>query len=350
MPEALPLVTPASAPQPDGVAWPTSGWPQGEATSEVRELVDAAFSDPGLADTYAVVVVQHGRLLCERYGGALPSFTHAPTPVTVDTPLLSWSVAKSVLHAAVGLLVDEGRLDPDAPAAVPEWSADADPRGCVTLRQLLQMRDGLEWVEDYEDERISDVIRMLFGEGAADVAGFAARHGQSAPPGTRFNYSSGTSNLVARLVGDAVGRGEATRAFLADRLFAPLGMHDATVTLDDAGTFIGSSYVYCSARSYARFATLYLRGGVWEGRRLLSAAWVDDAQRPVSVDDAAAPTYYSHHWWLDGAGAYWASGYEGQRLVVSPSRDAVLVRLGRTPTARYPAVRAWCDAVLAALG
>ena len=241
-----------------------------------------------------------------------------------------------MLHAAVGLLVDEGRLDPDAPAAVPEWSADADPRGRVTLRQLLQMRDGLEWVEDYEDERISDVIRMLFGEGAADVAGFAARHGQSAPPGTRFNYSSGTSNLVARLVGDAVGRGEATRAFLADRLFAPLGMHDATVTLDDAGTFIGSSYVYCSARSYARFATLYLRGGVWEGRRLLSAAWVDDAQRPVSVDDAAAPTYYSHHWWLDGAGAYWASGYEGQRLVVSPSRDAVLVRLGRTPDGALP--------------
>ncbi|HEV3328108.1 MAG TPA: serine hydrolase [Acidimicrobiales bacterium] len=349
MAEALPTVEPSSAPQPDGVAWPTSDWPTGEASTEVRGLVDEAFADPELADTYAVVVIQHGRLLTERYGGALPSFTHAPTPVTVDTPMLSWSMAKSVLHAAVGLLVDEGRLDPDAPAAIPEWAAPTDPRRQITLRQLLQMRDGLSWVEDYEDDRISDVIYMLFGEGKEDVGTFAARHELAVPPGTRFNYSSGTSNLVARLVGDVVGRGEATRAFLSDRLFAPLGMHDATVTLDDAGTFIGSSYVYCSARSFARFATLYLRGGVWEGRALLSHSWVDDAQRPVSVD-ADPATFYSHHWWLDGAGTYWASGYEGQRCVVSPSRDAVLVRLGRTPDVRYPAVRAWCDTVLAALG
>jgi CubicO group peptidase (beta-lactamase class C family) len=349
MAERLPSVTPASAPQPDDVAWPTSAWPTGEASATVQQLVDAAFADPELADTYAVVVVQHGRLLMERYGGALPSFTHAPTPVNADTPMLSWSMAKSVLHAAVGLLVDEGRLDPDAPAAIPEWAAPTDPRRQITLRQLLQMRDGLSWVEDYEDERISDVIHMLFGEGKEDVAAFAAGHQLAEPPGTRFNYSSGTSNLVARLVGDLVGHGEATRAFLRDRLFAPLGMHDATVTLDDAGTFIGSSYVYCSARSFARFATLYLRGGVWEGRVLLSRSWVDDAQKPMSVD-ADPATFYSHHWWLDGLGTYWASGYEGQRCVVSPPRDAVLVRLGRTPDVRYPAVRAWCDKVLSALG
>jgi CubicO group peptidase (beta-lactamase class C family) len=348
MAEALPTVTPASVPQPDGVAWPTLQWPTGEASVEIHRLVDTAFADPELADTYAVVVVQHGRLLAERYGGALPSFTSAPTPVTVETPLLSWSMAKSVLHCAVGLLVDEGRLDPDAPAAVQEWSSASDPRGHITLRHLLQMRDGLRWMEDYEDDRVSDVIRMLFGEGKADVASFAAAHQPTALPGTRFNYSSGTSNLIARLVGDVVGRGEPTVAFLRDRLFAPLGMLDATVTLDDAGTFIGSSYVYCSARSFAKFATLYLRGGCWEGRELVSRTWVDDAQRPTSADEDPA-TYYSHHWWLDGAGTYWASGYEGQRCVVSPARDAVLVRLGRTPSARYPAVRAWCDAVLASL-
>jgi CubicO group peptidase (beta-lactamase class C family) len=344
----LPTVTPAGAPQPDGVAWPTAAWPTGEASEEVLSLLDAAFEDPELADTYAVVVVQHGRLVAERYGGALPSFTHAPTPVAVDTPLLSWSMAKSVLHAAVGLLVDEGRLDPDAPAPVPEWSAPDDPRGGITLRQLLQMRDGLRWVEDYVDDGVSDVIQMLFGDGIGDTAAFAARHEAAVAPGTRFNYSSGTSNLVARIVGDVVGRGEATRAFLFDRLFAPLGMRDAVITLDDAGTFIGSSYVYCSARSFARFATLYLRGGTWDGRQLLSRAWVDDAQRPVSADEDPA-TFYSHHWWLDGLGSYWASGYEGQRCVVCPARDAVLVRLGRTPDVRYPAVRAWCDAVLAAL-
>jgi CubicO group peptidase (beta-lactamase class C family) len=210
------------------------------------------------------------------------------------------------------------------------------------------MRDGLKWTEDYVDQTVSDVIEMLFGAGSDDVAAFAAAHPLAHAPGTRFNYSSGTSNLVARIVAQTVGPGDATVAFFRDRLFVPLGMHDATIRLDDAGTFIGSSYVYCSARSFAKFATLYLRGGAWEGDQLLSRRWVDDAQLPTSADEDPR-TYYSHHWWLDGEGAYWASGYEGQRLVVSPQRDAVLVRLGRTPDDRYPAVRAWCDSVLAAL-
>jgi CubicO group peptidase (beta-lactamase class C family) len=294
------------------------------------------------------VVVQHGLLVAERYGGALPSLTHDPTPVTEATPLLSWSMAKSVLHAAVGLLVGDGRLDVDASAPVPEWADPGDPRRGITVRQLLQMRGGLAWVEDYVDDAVSDVIEMLFASGSADVAAYAAAKPLAAAPGTTFAYSSGTSNLVARILGDVVGRGDATRAFLTDRLFSPLGMDDATVKLDDAGTFVGSSFVYCSARSFARFATLYLRGGEWEGARLLVPSWVDDAQRPVSVD-VDPRTYYSHHWWLDGEGTYWASGYHGQRAVVSPACDAVVVRYGDTPAERYPALRAWCDAVVAAL-
>jgi len=349
MADPLPHGTPAAAPQPDGVAWPTGRWPEGECAEATHALVDAAFDDPTLEETYAVVVVHHGRVVAERYGGALPSFTHPPTPVTASTPLLSWSMAKSVLHAAIGLLVDDGRLDPDAPAPVPEWAGAHDPRRRITLRHLLQMRDGLDWKEDYEDFANSDVLEMLFGESLADVGAFAAAHELAVAPGTRFNYSSGTSNLVARLLGDLVGRGEPTRAFLTERLFGPLGMDDATVTLDASGTFIGSSYVFASARSYAKFATLYLRGGRWEDHQLLSRAWIDDAQVATSEDEVPA-TYYSHHWWLDGAGTYWASGYEGQRCVVSPRHDAVVVRLGRTPDVRYPAVRAWCDAVLATLG
>ena len=340
---------PSSAPQPEGVSWPTETWPEGTATAPMSALVDRAFEDAELAETYAVVVVQHGRVIAERYGGALPSFTHDPTPVTAATPLLSWSMAKSVLHAAVGILVKDGRLDPDAPAPVPAWSERGDPRGAITLRQLLQMRDGLRWTEDYVDDSVSDVIEMLFGGGKDDVAAFAAGHELDHEPGTTFNYSSGTSNLVAAVVGDVVGRGDPTVRFLDERLFGPLGMRDAFVTCDDAGTFIASSYVYCSARSFARFATLYLRGGEWDGARLLDPAWVADAQVPVSRD-VEADTYYSHHWWLDAKGSYWASGYEGQRAVVCPRHDAVVVRLGRTPADRYPALRTWCDSVLDALG
>ena len=149
--------------------------------------------------------------MAERYQGALEHFDRPPTPVTAETPLLSWSMAKSVLHAAVGLLVGDRRLDLDAPAEVPEWADPGDPRHAITLRQLLAMRDGLDFVEDYVDGGVSDVIEMLFGRGQADMAHFAADRPLAAPPGTRFNYSSGTSNIVSGVVARTVGPGETLR-------------------------------------------------------------------------------------------------------------------------------------------
>jgi CubicO group peptidase (beta-lactamase class C family) len=348
VPDELPAVEPVAVDQPVGVEWPTIEWPRGAPSSEVDALVDVAFGDPKLHETYAVLVVAEGRIIAERYGVALPSFTHPPVPVVATTKLLSWSMAKSFLHAACGLLVDGGRLDPEAPAPIAAWRGAGDPRGAITLRQLLQMRDGLDWLEDYVDDRRSDVIEMLFGDAKDDVAAYAAGRPLAHPPGSTFNYSSGTSNLVASIVGDVVGRGAPTEAFLRDRLFAPLGMGDAHVTLDAVGTFIGSSYLYCTARAMAKFATLYLRGGCWEGRQLLSAAWASDAQLATSRD-VEPTTYYSHHWWLDGRGTYWASGYEGQRAVIVPAANSVFIRYGATPDADAGDLRAWCDELTAAL-
>src|SRR5581483_5410465 len=194
--------------QPEGVPWPTEEWPEGEVPVgvDLEPLVARALDDEGpLAVTYAIVVVHRGRLVAERYHGALEHFDRPPDPVTVDTPLLSWSMAKSMLHAVVGLLVNDGRLDLDAPAAVPEWASRDDPRQAITLRHLLAMRDGLDFVEDYVDDRISDVITMLFGDGQADMAHFAADRGLAAEPGTRFNYSSGTSNIVSGIVARLLG-------------------------------------------------------------------------------------------------------------------------------------------------
>ena len=157
------------------------------------------------------MVVHGGRVVAERYHGALEHFDRPPTPVTAATPLLSWSMAKSMLHAVVGLLVGDGRLDLDGPAAVPEWADPADPRHAITLRDLLAMRDGLDFVEDYVDDRVSDVIQMLFGEGQADMAHFAADRPLAAAPGTRFNYSSGTSNIISGVVARTVGPGRGLR-------------------------------------------------------------------------------------------------------------------------------------------
>jgi CubicO group peptidase (beta-lactamase class C family) len=324
--------------QPAGVPWPTEEWPEGELAPEPARalvpLLDEAFDDASaIATTYAVVIVQHGRLVYERYHGALEHFDRPPTPVDATTPLLSWSMAKSVLHAVVGLLVGDSRLDLDAPATVPEWSDPSDPRHSIALRHLLAMRDGLDWTEDYVDDKASDVIEMLFGDHQSDMAHFAADRTLAAPPGTRFNYSSGTSNIVSGIVSRTLGPGEEYARFLHRHLFAPLGMTSADPEFDEAGTWVASSYLRATARDWARFGLFYIRDGVWDGVRLLPAAWVDYARTMVSLDEEGEP--YGAHWWgLPGEnplGTFRASGYEGQSISICPSLDLVVVRLGKTP-------------------
>jgi CubicO group peptidase (beta-lactamase class C family) len=246
------------------------------------------------------------------------------------------------------VLVGDGRLATDEPAGVVAWQEEGDPRRAVTLEDLLDMRDGLAWAEDYVDAGISDVIEMLFGSGQDDVAGFAADRELAAPPGSRFNYSSGTSNIVSSLVADVVGRGEAYEAFLRHGLFAPIGMTSARPRLDATGTWIASSYLYATARDWARFGLLYLRGGMWEGRRLLPEGWVDHGRRVRSVDEEDGDLYGAH-WWVehDDLGTFTARGYEGQSIAICPALDLVVVRLGRTPEERKEAVARWRADVVA---
>ena len=343
----------ALPPQPAGVDWPTEDWPEGDLPPglDLTPLLDEVCDDDGpLAETFAVLVVHRGRIVAERYQGALEHFDRPPTPVTADTPLLSWSMAKSVLHAVVGLLVGEGKLDLDTPAAVPEWADRGDPRRAVTLRQLLAMRDGLDFVEDYVDDGVSDVIEMLFGRGQADMAHFAADRPLAAAPGTRFNYSSGTSNIISGVVARTVGPGEHYARFLHGRLFGPLGMASADPEFDEAGTWVASSYLRTTARDYARFGLLYLRDGMWDGIRLLPAGWVDEARTWVSEDPEDASPYGAHWWGVAGdtLGTFRASGYEGQSITLCPALDLMVVRLGKTPLAREPNLVPWRAAMVEA--
>jgi CubicO group peptidase (beta-lactamase class C family) len=340
-------------PQPAGVAWPTEEWPEGTLPPgvDLTPLLDEVCDDDGpLAETFAVLVVHRGHIVAERYQGALEHFDRPPTPVTAETPLLSWSMAKSVLHAVVGLLVGQGRLDLDAPADVPEWADRGDPRHAITLRQLLAMRDGLDFVEDYVDGGVSDVIEMLFGRGQADMAHFAADRPLAAPPGTRFNYSSGTSNIVSGVVARTVGPGEPYARFLHSRLFGPLGMATADPEFDEAGTWVASSYLRTAARDYARFGLLYLRDGLWDGVRLLPAGWVDYARTWVSLDPEDDSPYGAHWWGVAGdtLGTFRASGYEGQSITLCPALDLMVVRLGKTPLGREPNLVPWRAAMVEA--
>ena len=350
-PDPFPAPLPPLPSQPADVPWPGAEWPEGPPPDgvDLTPAMDQAFDPEGpLHQTYAVVVVHGGRLVYERYGGLLPQWGKPGKPVVRDTPLLSWSIAKSMLHAVVGLLVADGRLALDAPAPVPAWQTAGDPRGSITLQHLLDMRDGLDFVEEYEDAESSDVLQMLFGRGQQDMAAFAADRPLTAPPGSRFNYSSGTSLILSGIVARTLGPGEPYRRFLADRLFGPLGMTSATTTFDEAGTWVAASYAYATARDYARFGLWYLRDGVWAGKRLLPEGWVDHGRRPRSVDPEDGEVYGSH-WWTrsDPHGTtFWAAGHEGQYIDVCPDLDLVLVRMGRNDAESSEEIRAWRTGVI----
>ena len=348
----LPHINPDAVSPPRDVAWPTTTWPRGTHArqSELEAVVDQAFSDEELATTNAVVVIQGGRVLVERYGGVQEFFDRPLEPITASSQLLSWSMAKSMLHMIIGTLVDEGRLDPDALAPVPEWQGVDDPRRAIRLRDLLAMRDGLAFVEVYVIGETSHVIEMLFGEGKADMAAFTAQLPLAHPPGTFFNYSSGTTNILSRIVADQVGYGDAYREYLERRLFGPLGMTSAVATFDPTGVFVASSYVHATALDFAKFGLLYLRGGEWDGEQLISRSWVDTAQVPLSVDEESG-SFYSWQWWVTGDeyGTYWASGYEGQMICVVPALDALVLRFGKTSEDRYPALAVWRERVVRVL-
>ncbi|MDH3293809.1 MAG: beta-lactamase family protein, partial [Acidimicrobiia bacterium] len=304
-------------PQPDGVPFPTAGsagWPEGAPTgADVDRLeaeIERAFAhpneveSPGLGQSLALLVVQGGRIVAERYH----------PEVGPDTALISWSMAKSVTHTLVGLLVRDGRfeLGPVAaahPSVVGAWVDD--DRVDITAVQLLQMRSGLRWTEEYEHgagdgTSLSEVLEMLFGRGAADMAAFAAAQPLDHRPGDHYYYSSGTSNILSALVhstlttsgpfsdpsGRAGGHGvipagereQAMRRFMASELFEPLGMTSADPRFDPAGTFVGSSFFHATARDFARLGLLYLRDGVWDRRRLLPPGWVDAARTAQAVE------------------------------------------------------------------
>src|SRR5262245_36117332 len=273
--------------QPGGLPWPTRRWPTAELDPRVdREaltrLLDQAFgaTEPDDVErTNAVVIVQRGAIVVERYRAG----------VDPDRAFISWSMAKSITSALVGILVREGKLDISRPIPVKEWPA-GDPRRRITIDQMLRMVDGLRFreAEDLGDGSVryyaedeSDVIPMLFGVGKNDVAAFAAALPYQAEPEARWNYNSGASNLLARLVRETVGGGEAEmRAFMKRELFDRIGMRTADPRFDQAGNFVGSSHCYCSAQDFARFGYLYLRDGVWDGERILPAGWVDYARTP----------------------------------------------------------------------
>jgi hypothetical protein len=295
--------------------------------ARLARVFDAAFADrPDTPPrrTRAVVVLHNGQIVAERYA---PGYA-------ADMRLQGWSMAKSVTAALVGLRAGEGRLALDGPAPVPEWrERKDDPRAAITLRQLLQMSSGLAFAERYGDP-FADVMRMLFTEPSAGA--FAASRPLDAPPGTRWEYASGTTNIVARVLAQSFASPQAALAYARRALFDRIGMASAVIEPDASGAFVGSSFMYATARDWARFGLLHAQDGVWDGERVLPVGWVAFVR---SAAPAAPKASYGAHWWLElgtpsgsearlPPDAFHAAGHGGQFVTVVPSRGVVVVRLG----------------------
>ncbi|MFB2551815.1 serine hydrolase domain-containing protein [Ensifer soli] len=299
-----------------------AAWPEGDIVSAdpafAALVADPALTGPGMR---AVVVVHKGRIAAEAYG---PGFTEA-------VPLLGWSMAKTINAVLVGRLVNDGRLSLKSRALLPEWQGDR--RSLIRLSDLLAMRSGLAFNESYGG--VADVTRMLYLE--PDMARFAALSPLEISPGMRFGYSSGTSMLIARIWMNRFADPIAALAYPRDALFSPLGMASAVMEADAAGTLVGSSYVYATARDWARFALFLLRDGVWE-TRLLPEGFV----RGMGEAGVAGAPYSRLQTWLstpkDGpampAGSFFLRGHDGQSIAIVPALDLAVIRLGLTPRAQ----------------
>ncbi len=294
--------------------------------------IDRAFSEPDPTRprrTLAVVVVHRGQIVADRYAAGLGP----------DTPLMGWSMTKSVMNALAGILVKEGRLSLHSPVPMQEWRGRDDPRREITLDNLLRMSSGLRFDEGMSNPR-ADVMRMLLDVG--DAAQVATNKDLTDPPGSTWRYSSGTTNIISRAMRNALRDDSVYWNFPRLALFDRLGMASAILETDAAGTFIGSSYMYATARDWARFGILYLHDGVWDRERILPDGWVKYTTTPAPADPRRG---YGAHFWLevpeayrgtDGrlpVGTFHAAGHEGQFVTIVPSREAVIVRLGHT---RYP--------------
>ncbi|QPC92224.1 serine hydrolase [Mesorhizobium sp. INR15] len=305
-------------------------WPEGERVDASQDPVIAKLLDDTAltgAGMRAVVVVKNGHIVAERYGAGFSE----------RTPLLGWSMTKTVNAAILGTLVKDGKMAVTNQGLFGPWKADG--RASISIADMMAMSSGLEFNEDYGD--VADVTRMLYLE--PDMAGFAEAKPLAAEVGKVFSYSSGTAVMLSRLWQDAIGDKAKALAWPRASLFEPLGMHSAVLETDEQGTFVGGSYLYATGHDWARFGQFLLQDGVWNGNQVLPAGFVAWMREPAP----ASKVYGKGQLWIEGPGdedspgagvsaglpkdTYWMEGHDGQTVTIIPSEQLVIVRLGLTP-------------------
>lgn len=317
----------------------------GAPTRQLARQVDDLFTQDALGETRAVVVMHGGTIAAERYA---PGYD-------ADTRFVSWSMAKTITAVMIGMLVADGRLALDESPPVPRWQRPGDPRGEITLRQLLQMRSGLDHTEAGDPPYESSEVKMLFMEGRDDMAAWAEAQPLEAEPGSSFEYSSNTTvilaDIAARVLTDSDDpemRRRAVDEYLRARLFDPLGMESMVPEYDASGTLIGGSLIHGNARDWARFGEFLRNKGSYRGSQLIPRRWIEFMTTP----SPRSPHYGGQTWLNRDHGeaehplfpdrapdtVFAAIGHMGQYIVVSPQQRVTVVRLGHSDAAERRAM------------
>lgn len=308
--------------------------------------VDALFSDAEAGETRALVVLSGGHIVAERYGKGYGK----------TTPLIGWSMSKTITGVMIGMLVSDGRLALDESPPLPAWQRPGDPRGGITLRQLLQMRSGLRHSEASDPVYESGEVRMLFLDGRDNMAAWAEEQPLEAEPGRVWKYSSATtvilSDIAARVLTDRPepeARRQAVSDYLKTRLFEPLGMKSMVPEFDAAGTLIGSSFIHGSARDWGRFGEFLRNGGAVKGAQMLPRGWIEFMTSANPRNPGYGAQLWLNHPQADGevvlmpgkapANIFACLGHLGQYVLVSPDQKLTVVRLGKSDGNQAQAVR-----------
>ena len=312
----------------------SSQWPHGNRVetidAQMQELIEQLLEQDNSAglNTRALLVAHKGQIIAEAYGQSAGP----------ETPLLGWSMAKSLTSVMIGNLELRGLLAAGNAPEFPEWSDDE--RSGIRIDHLLTMTDGLSFSEEYDPG--DDATAMLFTEPSASA--YVLGKSLLNPPGTDFNYSSGTANLLSRLYFERTGGTvQSNYEDFIDHIAVPLSFQHSIFETDASGVFVGSSYLYASARDWARLGQMMLNDGVLNGHRIVSADWVARSTQPNTSQNGPA---YGYQWWLNQGAeqlrwpdlpeeSYAAQGNRQQNMMVIPSADLLIVRLGWT-SGDYP--------------
>ncbi len=298
--------------------------------SELEKALETAFVESETGNyngARAIIVIHKGKIVGERYADGFDA----------STPLPGWSMSKTVTAALAGIIIDQTELTVESDNLFDEWK---DERANIQLKDLLSMSDGLAF-ENGTSNPSSDELKQLYLTG--DVVSYALEKPAEYRPNEVFNYNNGATNLVIALMRRQFDDREAWLNFPFESLFAPLGMESVVFETDAHDNYLGSSLIYASARDWARFGQLLLQDGEWEGEQILPEGWVEYMISPNSTTNSG---WYSNGFiWLGEQGwnmgvdipadDYWLSGFDGQYVVVIPSKELVIVRMGLTQNENF---------------